>query len=119
MTWLAVALGGALGGAARFVLGWWLAPADDGAWPWGVVVANVLGSFVLGAAVALLGHDARLAFVGTGFCGALTTWSTFAVDAVRLLRRRPERGLAYIAVSLAVGPAAAYAGWAAGIVLGA
>ena len=57
--------------------------------PWGILVVNVTGSFVLGLLIGLglyhgLPSDARLV-LGTGFCGAYTTFSTFTFDAVRLV----------------------------------
>ena len=45
--------------------------------PWGVLVVNVIGSFLLGLFVSA---DSDLAFAAFGFCGALTTWSAFALD---------------------------------------
>ena len=75
----------------------------------GTLTVNVLGSAVLGA---LLGrHDvapAVVALVGTGFCGTLTTFSTFGYDLVRLVEERlVGRGLAYLAGSLVLGLGAA------------
>jgi CrcB protein len=52
--------------------------------PWGTVAVNVVGSFVLGALVVLTGgRGGWHLLVGTGLCGALTTWSTFAYETVR------------------------------------
>jgi CrcB protein len=85
----AVAAGGALGAAVRWAIV--TAVANGGAFPWSVLVVNLAGSFVLGALLAeewshpsrrLLIHD----FGGIGFCGGLTTFSTFAVEAVDLTR---------------------------------
>lgn len=95
-----VAVGGALGTAARYgvSLAW---PTTTGRWPVGTFVVNMAGAFVLGAVLeglARRGPDSgrrqqvRL-FVGVGFCGALTTFSTLAVEA-DLLVRHNDAGLA-------------------------
>jgi CrcB protein len=81
----------------------------------GTVTVNVVGSAVLGV---LLGLDdaspAVLALVGTGFCGALTTFSTYGNDVVRLVEEREvPRAVAYLLGSLALGLAAAAGGWLA------
>ncbi len=75
MTALYVALGAAIGAPVRFVLGHLL----DERLPWGTILVNVAGSFALGLFSGLgLTGDAR-ALLGAGFCGALTTYSAFAV----------------------------------------
>jgi len=105
-----VGVGGALGSAARYGLARWL-PTTHG-WPWPTLTANLIGTFVLGALLALLADDAierhaarrvRL-LVGTGFCGGLTTYSTLVVEA-DLLVRGHRFGLAatYAVVSLVAG----------------
>jgi len=88
---IAVALGGACGAVMRF----WLAAAvqrtTGGAFPWGTLFVNVLGSFVLGFLFIWLverstvGELARLA-ITVGFLGAFTTFSTFSVETVRLMQ---------------------------------
>lgn len=80
----AVALGGVVGAATRWALIELL--GGDGSVPPGLVVANVVGCLVLGVVVAIAPEapTARTAAVGTGFCGALTTFSTLAVDLARL-----------------------------------
>ena len=105
MTTLLVALGGAVGAALRF----WLAARLDGAWPRGVLLVNVTGSLLLGVLVGAGVDGAALALLGAGFCGGLTTWSTFAVQAVDQGR---GRGAAYVAVTVTLSIAAAAAGWA-------
>lgn len=113
-----VAVGGFLGALARYGVGE-LAPTEPGRWPWGTFVVNVTGAFVLGAlleGLARSGPDAgrrrqaRLV-LGTGFCGAYTTYSTLAVE-TELLRRSSAIGsaAAYPLVSAAVGLLAAALG---------
>jgi len=79
----------------------------------GTLVVNVVGSAVLGALTGATGVDAATAaLVGTGFCGALTTFSTFGADVLRLadLRRLPA-ALGYVAATLVLGLGAAALGW--------
>ena len=101
MTGLLVALGAAAGAPTRFVAGHYL----DGRWPLGTLLVNVVGSFLLGLFVALSLSGDQVALLGTGFCGALTTWSSLAVRSVEL---GPRRGTAYAlgTVGLALGAAA-------------
>lgn len=73
---LLVALGGAMGAPLRFLAAHHL----DRALPWGTLLVNVVGSTVLGGFVALALDGGALALLGTGFCGGLTTWSSFAVQ---------------------------------------
>lgn len=75
MTPLLVALGAAVGAPLRYLAGHWL----DGRFPWGTLLANVAGSFLLGLFTALSLGEHALAFLGTGFCGGFTTYSAFAV----------------------------------------
>jgi len=85
---LLVALGGAAGAPLRFVVGHRL----DRALPWGTLLVNVVGSTVLGALAALALDGSAYALLGTGFCGGLTTWSSFAVQTDRV---GGARGAAY------------------------
>ena len=67
-----------------------------GAWPWATFVANVGGAFLLGYVAAWLrdrgpAADLRLRLLGTGFCGALTTFSTLQLELLGHARRRPWR----------------------------
>lgn len=109
---LLVGVGGAVGAVLRYLVGESL-PADP--FPWGTFAVNVLGSFALGLVVfGGLGGDAAL-LVGTGACGAFTTFSSFSVAAVRLWESG-EHGLAAVH---AIGNFAASAGavgiaWAVG-----
>ena len=79
----------------------------------GTLAVNVAGSAVLGV-LAGLGDVSPtvLALVGTGFCGTLTTFSTFGWDVVRLVEERAVlRAVAYLTASLLLGLGAATAGW--------
>lgn len=111
---VAIACGGALGAALRWAV-LTLTTTPSG-FPWPVFVMNVAGCAVLGVILAeewnhprarLLLHD----FGGIGFCGGLTTFSTFAVE-VAELGREGRAGLAagYLAASVVVGILAAVAG---------
>lgn len=114
----AVLLGGAVGGLARWGLADGLgAGGHAGAWPWGTLVANVVGALLLGAvAASLSGHPDRLRLrgamlLGPGLCGALTTFSALQLEVVRLLRDgHAPTALAYLLVTLAAGLAAVAAG---------
>jgi CrcB protein len=80
----------------------------------GTATVNVAGSLVLG--LVLGAQDAPgwlVALVGTGFCGTLTTFSTFGADVVRLVEERAVgRAAGYLAGTLVLGVAAAAAGYA-------
>ena len=103
----AVFAGGVAGAMARAgVLE--VLPHDPGRWPWATLLVNVVGAFILGAVAA---HGARRALLGQGFCGALTTFSTFQLEILQMLDAgRADLALAYAAVSLAAGVAAAELG---------
>lgn len=99
---LVVAVGGAAGALGRHLL----ATAPWGALP-GIMVANVAGSAALGTLLALVDSPELLLLLGTGLCGALTTWSTLAVQTTELARERPARAAAYLALTLLLGLGAA------------
>jgi CrcB protein len=82
----------------------------------GTLTVNVAGSAVLGLLLGLGGVPGEVvALVGTGFCGTLTTFSTFGYDVVRLVEERAvRRALAYLTATLVLGLGAAAAGYALG-----
>jgi fluoride exporter len=111
VTVLLVLLGGAVGAPVRYVLERLVQQRVRGPFPCGTLTVNVVGSAVLGALLgAGVPHEVA-ALVGTGFCGALTTFSAFGYETVRLLEDGSllEAGL-NAAGGLALGlPAAAVA----------
>lgn len=115
MTVLLVVLGAALGAPARFLTDRWVQSRHDSVFPWGTFAVNVSGSFILGVVVgaAAAGHlsPGWVTALGTGFCGALTTYSTFSYETIRLVEDGARRyALANTLGSLAVGLLAAWAG---------
>ena len=79
----------------------------------GTLAANVAGSALLGLVLgAAATPPAVVALVGTGFCGTLTTFSTFGADVLRLLEQRQlARGLAHLAATVVLGVGAAALGY--------
>jgi fluoride exporter len=89
MMWLAVALGGALGALGRFALTSYLIPVSVKQFPWGTLVVNLLGSVCIGICYFILIEKQWVAiawrpFLMTGFLGAFTTYSTFALESFLL-----------------------------------
>ncbi|WP_432562501.1 fluoride efflux transporter FluC [Kineococcus sp. SYSU DK003] len=93
-----LALAGGLGAACRFALDGAVRARFPSQFPWGVLVVNVLGSFLLGLLTGLVLDGADPAWrlvLGVGFCGGFTTFSTAMTDTVRLVREgalRPAAG---------------------------
>ena len=114
-----VAAGGAAGTAARIGVGEAL-PVHPGQWPWATFAVNLAGAFLLGVLLEAIGRGAggtRLRLLlGTGFCGAFTTYSALAAETDGLLRAgRPGLAAGYALGSVAAGLLTA----AAGVVLAA
>ena len=122
MTWLAVALGGALGSMARHGVNQLLHMRLGMRFPLGTVAVNLVGCFVIGLLAGLLASD-RIAlrfywreFVFVGILGGFTTFSTFGLDTF-MLTRTHSAGLAAINVVAQVvgGLAAVWIGYQVGI----
>lgn len=106
-----VVTAGAVGAVLRYLVGRWGARST---WPWPVLLVNVAGSLVAGAAV----HTDLALVVVTGFAGGLTTFSTFSVETVQLtLSKRWRAAAASVAANLVIGILAALVGWLIGSAL--
>jgi CrcB protein len=118
--YLMVAVGGFVGAPSRYLLDRAINLRFESDLPWGTFLVNMSGSFTLGllTGLSLSNHLSPLAkaLLGTGFCGAYTTFSTFTFETVRLLEvgQILEAFLNAI-VSLAMGLAGAGAGLAIGL----
>ncbi|WP_329086916.1 fluoride efflux transporter CrcB [Actinomadura citrea] len=101
---LLVLIGGACGAVLRFVLDTLVKNRFGKAFPWGTLTVNLLGTGILGALHGVTASAEPDALVGTGFCGALTTFSTFELDTVHLFQEgKYARGAVNVIVSLGVG----------------
>lgn len=108
---LLVALGAAIGAPVRYLTDRRVQAHLGTRFPWGTLTVNVAGSLVLGFVVGLPASAAWSALLGTGFCGALTTYSTFSWETLTLARAKPRRlAVANVVLSLTAGLAAAYLG---------
>jgi CrcB protein len=110
-------VGGALGSLARYGVGV-LWPVEAGRFPWPTLAINLSGSLLLGIVVYVVFERRptnRLVrpFLAIGVLGGFTTFSTFAVELVRLTPQRPIVAGAYLAASVVGGTAAVFAGGAA------
>jgi CrcB protein len=113
VTALLVVLGAVAGAPLRYLADSAIGARWRPGFPWGIVAVNVAGCGLLGFLAGWPATPGLMTLAGTGFCGTLTTYSTFGYETVRLARTGARRlALANVAVSLAGGLAAAYAGLA-------
>ena len=121
-SWIAVAAGGAIGSLARFWLTGAMTALTGPRFPWGTLLINVLGSFIIGLAAGVtlvpqrvgMHPDIRI-FLMTGVCGGFTTFSAFSLQTLELIQAgdvAPAMGYAVASVALCV--VATYCGWALG-----
>jgi CrcB protein len=116
VTILWVALGGALGSAARYGVNVWSGRMLGSEFPWHTMIVNILGCFAMGALVGLMAlklsvsNDIR-AFLTTGILGGFTTFSAFSLDFALLVERKSYGAAgAYAAGSVLVSLLAVFAG---------
>ena len=115
MNWLLVVLGATVGAPLRYLTDRAVQARHDSLFPWGTFVVNVTGSLILGLLTGAVSAGAAgphlQLLIGTGLCGALTTYSTFSYETLRLTEAGAGLYAAANAVaSVAAGLAAAFGG---------
>ncbi|MBQ1119384.1 MULTISPECIES: fluoride efflux transporter CrcB [Streptomyces] len=115
MNWLLVIAGAAVGAPLRYLTDRAVQARHDALFPWGTFVVNIAGCLLLGlvtgAALAGAASSSVQLLLGTGLCGALSTYSTFSYETLRLAEQGAARyALLNVAASVSVGLGAACAG---------
>jgi fluoride exporter len=116
VTFLLVLVGGMVGAPARYLADRAVQARRDTVFPWGTFAVNVAGSALLGFLLGAQRHlglpSSAIALLGTGFCGGLTTFSTFGYETLRLLEDGAigEAGVNVVG-SLVIGVLAAWLGF--------
>jgi CrcB protein len=111
---LLVVAGAAVGAPLRFATDRIVQSWHRSGFPWGTFVVNVVGSIVLGLVLGSTASPEVTALVGTGFCGALTTYSTFGYETVQLVIENRLLAVANATASVLAGLGAAGLGLAVG-----
>ncbi len=123
MTYLWVAIGSAIGGVGRYWCGAIVAERFGDAFPWGTLLVNVAGSFLIGVVAAMgdsydrpwLPAQEVRAFIVVGFCGGYTTFSAFSLQTLVLLREGAwTHAMANIVLSVVLCLVAVWLGYLAG-----
>lgn len=115
-TYIAIAFGGAFGAVSRFWLHGMVQRFNGSSFPLGTFAVNILGSFLIGVFFVVLAEKAELSepwrpLIAIGFLGAMTTFSTFSLDALLLFEQgHYNTALFYILSSVALCLLAAFAG---------
>jgi len=106
--WLAVATGGALGASMRYLVSSLWGQSSTPVFPWPTWIVNIVGSLLLGYLLGLVvserfGSPTWRLFWTTGFCGALTTFSTFSAEGVAMMRQGQfSSALIYVVTSVII-----------------
>jgi fluoride exporter len=115
VSFLFVAIGAAVGAPLRYLTDRAVQARHDSLFPWGTFVVNVAGSLILGVLIGGATAGAvpgdLMALLGTGLCGALTTYSTFGFETVRLIEERARfYAVLYAVASIVAGLGAGFVG---------
>lgn len=115
MNWLLVIVGAAVGAPLRYLTDRFVQSRHDTVFPWGTCAVNVAGSLVLGLLTGAVAGGAASSslqlLLGTGLCGALTTYSTFSYETLRLAEDGARLfAVANVVVSVVAGLGAVFAG---------
>ncbi|MEU6560883.1 fluoride efflux transporter CrcB [Nocardia nova] len=113
MTVVLVLVGAMVGAPARYLTDRFVQARHDSLFPWGTLTVNIVGCLILGSLTGAAAGSSMLALLGIGFCGALTTYSTFGYETVRLLEQRATFYAAMnVVISVVAGLGAALLGYA-------
>ncbi len=112
---LLVALGGAVGSAARYGVGLAAARVFGLGLPWATLFVNVLGGLAMGVLAARIGPDENARFLlGVGLLGGFTTFSAFSIETVRMMQTQLPMAALYVAASVVLSVGACWVGYAMG-----
>ncbi|MBX7156999.1 MAG: fluoride efflux transporter CrcB [Verrucomicrobiae bacterium] len=125
-TYFWIGLGSALGGIGRHLVSVWSVKHWGVVFPWGTLIVNVLGSFLIGLVSVWVGSERRLwlgiemqQFLMIGFFGGFTTFSSFSLQNLNLLQTGEwQRALANIFLSLTLCLFSVWLGWGLGKLIG-
>jgi CrcB protein len=120
--WIAVAVGGAIGSVGRFWLAGFMAALTGPRFPWGTLLINILGSFIIGLVAGLTVAPPRIGmppevriFLMTGICGGFTTFSAFSLQTLELMQSGEfVLALGYSVGSVVLCVIGTWCGWALG-----
>ncbi|MBV9023030.1 MAG: fluoride efflux transporter CrcB [Streptomycetaceae bacterium] len=115
MNWVLVVVGAMVGAPLRYLTDRTIQARHDTVFPWGTFAVNVVGSFVLGLITGAVSAGAASSqlqlLLGTGLCGALTTYSTFSYETLRLAEQGARFfAAANVVASVVAGLGAAFTG---------
>ncbi len=113
---LSIFIGGGSGSLLRYLIGWGIAQSLGRSTPWATLTINLIGSLLIGLFIGMMLSSTRLSaayrpLLIIGFCGGLTTFSTFSIEVVNYLRSGELlTALVYLSLSLFGGILLAYIG---------
>ncbi|MFC7681329.1 fluoride efflux transporter CrcB [Paenibacillus sp. GCM10028914] len=108
-----IGIGGIVGAVSRYGIGIWVGKRVGSSFPWATLLVNLVGSLLLGILVGTAERMPEMVYglLGTGFCGAFTTFSTFGYEAITLaVNKHYVQALIYVITSVLLGLAGASIG---------